>query len=65
MLRVNVTRKCHSKKVRNCYILQLVLLMIILLLIIIVTCYYTKRKKQYKMEKSEFQKVRIKNCTCY
>ena len=36
---------CHSKKVRDCYILHAVLLVIILLLIIIITCcYYAKQK---------------------
>ena len=35
---------CHSRKVRDCYILHTVLLMIILLLIIIVVCYYAKQK---------------------
>ena len=37
--------KCHSKKVRDCYILQTVSLVIILLLIItIICCYYAKQK---------------------
>ena len=43
----NVTKNCHSKKVRDCYTLHAVLLVIILLLIItiIVICYhYAKRK---------------------
>ena len=36
---------CHSKKVRDCYILQTVLLVIILLLIINIICYdYVKQK---------------------
>ena len=36
----NVTKNCHSKKVRDCYILRTVLLVIILLLIITIICYY-------------------------
>ena len=37
--------KCHSKKVRDCCILQTVSLVIILLLIItIICCYYAKQK---------------------
>ena len=36
---------CHSKKVRDCYILHTVLLVIILLLIItIIFCHYVKKK---------------------
>ena len=36
---------CHSKKVRDCYILHTVLLVIILLLIItIICCHYIKQK---------------------
>ena len=36
---------CHSKKVRDCYILHTVLLVIVLLLIIIFICYrYAKQK---------------------
>ena len=36
---------CHSKKVRDCYILHTVLLVIILLLIItIIFCHYVKQK---------------------
>ena len=35
---------CHSKKVRDCYILHIVLLVIILLLIIIIICHYAKQK---------------------
>ena len=36
---------CHSKKVRDCYILHTVLLVIILLLIITIICYqYVKQK---------------------
>ena len=34
----------HSKKARDCYILDTVLLVIILLLIIIIICYYAKQK---------------------
>ena len=39
----NVTKNCHSKKVRYkfyCYILDTVLLVIILLFIITIICYY-------------------------
>ena len=36
--------KCHNKKVRDCYILHIVLLVIILLLIIIICYYYAKQK---------------------
>ena len=36
---------CHSKKVRDCYILHTVLLVIILLLIITITCYYYAKQK--------------------
>ena len=36
---------CHSKNVKDCYILRTVLLVIILLLILIIICfYYAKRK---------------------
>ena len=43
----NVSLNCHSKKVRDCYILHTVLLAIILLLIIvIICCYYAKQKKK-------------------
>ena len=35
---------CHSKKVRDCYILDTVLSAIILLLIIIICYYYAKQK---------------------
>ena len=31
---------CHSKKVRDCYILHTVLLVIILLLIVTIICYH-------------------------
>ena len=50
---------CHSKKVKDCYILHTVLLVIILLLIIIMQ----NKKVQYKMENNEFKKVCIKNRT--
>ena len=44
----NITRtasiNCHSKIVKDCYILHRVLLVIILVLIIIIICYYTKQK---------------------
>ena len=36
----NVTKNCHSKKVRNCYILHGVLLAIILLLLITIICFH-------------------------
>ena len=36
---------CHSKSVKDCYILHTVLLVIILLLIIIVICYYCVKQK--------------------
>ena len=36
---------CHNKKVRDCYILHIVLLVIILLLIIIIICYYHAKQK--------------------
>ena len=36
---------CHSKKVRDCYILHTVLLVIILLLIIVIICYYYSKQK--------------------
>ena len=35
---------CHSKKVRDCYILDTVLIVIILLLIITIICYYAKQE---------------------
>ena len=49
---------CHSKKVRDCYILYIVLLAIILLLIITIICYHYAEKKvlmhkQDKMENNE------------
>ena len=41
----NVSLNCHSKKVRDCYILHTVLLAIILLLIVTIMCYnYAKQK---------------------
>ena len=36
---------CHSKKVRDCFILHTVLLLIILLSITIIVCYYYAKKK--------------------
>ena len=36
---------CHSKKVRDYYILHTVLLVTILLLIIIIICYYYAKRK--------------------
>ena len=45
----NVTKCCHSKKVRDCYILHTVLLMIILLLIItIICCHYANYSSKLK-----------------
>ena len=35
---------CHSKKVKDCYILHTVLLVIILILIIIIICYYCAKQ---------------------
>ena len=35
----------HSKKVRDCYILHIVLLVIILLCVIIIICYYYAKQK--------------------
>ena len=46
---INVTSttsiNCHSKKVRDCYILHAVLLVIILLLIITIICYHYGKQK--------------------
>ena len=36
---------CHSKKIRDCYVLHTVLLAIMLLLIIIIICYYYAKQK--------------------
>ena len=36
---------CHSKKVRDCYILHTVLLVIMLLLIITIICYHYAKQK--------------------
>ena len=36
---------CHSKKVRDCYILHTVLLVIMLLLINTIICYYYAKQK--------------------
>ena len=48
----NVTKNCHSKKVRykfDCYILHIVLTVIIVLLIIFIICYhYPKRRLKLK-----------------
>ena len=48
----NVTKNCHSKKVRykfDCYILHTVLLVILLLLIItIISYHYAKRRSKQK-----------------
>ena len=66
---------CLCNKVRDCYILHAILLVIKLLLIIAIICYYYAKHRsklkntlplqQYKMENSEFKKIRIKKCTCY
>ena len=46
---INVTKNCHSKKVRACYILHIVLLGIVLVLIIIIICYhYAKHGSKQK-----------------
>ena len=42
----NVTKNCHSRKVRHCHILHKVLLAVILLLIITIICYARHRSKQ-------------------
>ena len=48
---------CHSKQVRDCYILYSVLLVAILLLIITIICYhYAKQMVLYKMENNELKK---------
>ena len=47
----NVTKSCHSKKARDCYILHTVLLAIMLLLIITIICYYYAK---YKSEQKDF-----------
>ena len=36
---------CHSKNVRDCYVLHTVLLVITLLMIIIIICYYYVKQK--------------------
>ena len=41
---------CHSKTVRDCYILHTVLLGIILLLIIIIICYHYPKQKKYNIK---------------
>ena len=57
---------CHSKKVRDCYILYTVLLAIIQLLTITIICYhYTKKRHNTKMENNEIKNLLIKNHTCY
>ena len=43
----NIKNNCHSKKVKDCYILHTVLLVIILLLIITIICYhYAKHRSK-------------------
>ena len=37
---INVSINCHTKKLRDCYILHTVLLATILVLIVIISCYY-------------------------
>ena len=45
----NVTKNCHSKKARDCYILHTLLLVIILRLIITIICYhYAKHRPKQK-----------------
>ena len=44
-LATNLTKNCHSKKVRDCYILHTVLLAIILLLIIATICHHYAKQK--------------------
>ena len=62
----NVSIDCHSIKVKDCYILHIVLLEIILLLIIIVICsHYAKQKRIIQNGKWWIKKVRIKKRTCY
>ena len=41
----NATKNCHSKKVRDCYILHTVLLVIILPLMTTITCYHYAKQK--------------------
>ena len=73
-----MTKDCHNRKEKykiDCYILHTILLAIILLLTIAIIYHYAKhrpklKKKnivvlQYKMKNNEFQKVCIKNRTCY
>ena len=54
---------CHSKKVRDCYILHAVLLAIDNYYYFLSSC----KTKRYniKMENNQSKKVRIKNSTCY
>ena len=45
----NVTKVCHSKKVRDSYVLHTVLSAVILLLIITIICYhYAKHRSKQK-----------------
>ena len=41
----NVTKNCHSKKVRDCYTLHAVLLVMVLLLIFTIICYHYAKQK--------------------
>ena len=45
MFTSNASINCHSKKVRDCYILHTFLLVIILLLIIIIIWYHHAKQK--------------------
>ena len=44
-VKITTSINCHSKKVRDCYILHTVLLVIIVLLIITLTCYHYAKQK--------------------
>ena len=41
----NITKNCHSKNMRYCYILHTVLLATILLLIITIICYHYAKQR--------------------
>ena len=56
---------CHSKKVRDCYILHTVLLAIVLILIITTICYHYAKQKGIKWKIMNLKKVCIKNRTCH
>ena len=42
---ITASINCHSKKVKDCYILHTVLLVIILLLIVTIICYHYVKQK--------------------